>query len=264
MRFILCRATVVVLFALGCANPPQPQRQVHRIITLAPNITEIANDVGCGSKIVGTDDFSAANVPKVGGVEPDIEKIVQLHPDLVIASASNAHPSLRRALAAVHVPLLVIKTERLADVTRAMADVARPCGDPRRAIAQFDRALADNRRTRTHPPRLLFVVWPDPLYIAGRATFIDDLYQLTGAVNAAEVNGWPTYSLENFIAHPPDLLLYPNHSVTPQAVAALLGRAHAPIQAIAVDENSFTRPGPQLAQAAASLNAILDRWERSR
>lgn len=181
----------------------------------------------------------------------------------MIASASAAHPNLRRALSGVHLPLLVIRTERLTDIPRAMADIARATScDPRRAISSFLRTMQANRRVRTKSPRILLTVWTDPMYIAGRRTFIDDLYHVAGATNAAEVDGWPQYSLESFVAHPPDILLYPNRSVTPQAVEALLGRAHVKTKAVPVDEDIFTRPGPRLAAAVVELNRICDEWER--
>src|SRR5712691_1628485 len=123
--FIVHRSSFIVLLFLACAQQ-QPRTQLaQRVVTLAPNITEIVFAVGCGSKVVGTDNFSnmpaaAARLPKVGGVEPDVEKIVALHPDLDIASASGVHPGLRRALGAVHMPLLIIRTERLPDIAIAM------------------------------------------------------------------------------------------------------------------------------------------------
>ena len=268
--FIVHRSSFIVLLVLSCAKVPAPtQHAHHRLITLAPNITEIVFAVGCGGQIVGTDNFSdqpadAAHLPKVGGVEPDVEKIVSLKPDLVIASSSGVHPALRRALAAVHIPLLVIRTDRLSDIATAMITVGRATGcDPNRAVAAFNQSVENNRRWRTHAPRVLFAVWTDPLYIAGRKTFIDDLYEVSGAENAADVDGWPQYSLESFMAHPPDILIYPNRSVTPQAVRALLGRAHVAPMAVGVDENTFTRPGPRVSAAAEALNRIEDEWERS-
>lgn len=264
---ILLPSSFILLLALGCARPDTTARPVHRIVSLAPNVTEILFSVGCGARLVGTDNFSdtpaaAAKLPKVGGVEPDVEKIVALRPDLVIASASGAHPNLRRALESVHVPLEVVRTERLSEVATAMTVVGRAAGcDPLPAVRTFNAALESNRRFRAHPPRLLFVVWTDPLYVAGRDTFMDDLFRLTGAQNAADVKGWPQYSLEALVAHPPDILLYPDHSVTRDAVAALLRRAHLPLQAIPVDENTFTRPGPRLVRAAAELNRICDQWQ---
>ena len=208
-------------------------------------------------------------LPKVGGVEPDVERIVALHPDLVIASSSNMHPNLRRALDAVHLPLRVIRTDRLAQIVPAMRDIGGMlgCAGTRHAIVTITTALEKQRRTRVRPPRVLFAVWTDPLYVAGRGTFIDDLLALTGARNDVGVSGWPQYPLESLAAHPPDVILYPNRSVSAAAVAALLRRAGAPaathVQAVGVDEDVFTHPGPRLVDAAAELNAILDRWERS-
>src|ERR1700724_541029 len=103
--FILHPSSFILLLfvALNCAksSPAPTARQVHRVVSLAPNITEMLFAADCGAKVVGTDNFSdypaaAVRLPHVGGVEPDIEKIVALRPELVIASASNAHPNLRR------------------------------------------------------------------------------------------------------------------------------------------------------------------------
>lgn len=260
--------SALILLIVACAKPAPQVREVHRVVSLAPNVTEMLYAIGCGAKVAGTDNFSdtpaqAKGLPKVGGVEPDLEKIVALRPDVVIASASNAHPSLKSALSNAHLPLAVIKTDRLSDVATAMTTIGRATGcDPMPATQAFNRALENNRRHRADAPRILFVVYTDPLYIAGRETFIDDLFELTGAKNAADVKGWPQVSLEALVAHPPDILLYPDHSVTREAIAALLGRAHLPVEAIAVDENLFTRPGPRLAQAAAELDRICDAWRR--
>jgi ABC-type hemin transport system substrate-binding protein len=81
--------------------------------------------------------------------------------------------------------------------------------------------------------------------------------------NAVTVHGWPQYSLESLIAAPPDLLLYPNRSVSRAQVDALVSRANLKCDVVAVDENVFVRPGPRMADAAAALNRIADQWERS-
>ena len=262
-------SSLILLLVIACAQRPQSTREIHRVVSLAPNITEIVYAIGGGARLVGADDFSdfpdaATGLPKVGGVEPNVEKVAALRPDLVIANASNVHPNLQRALAAVRIPLMVVRTERLTDVSAAMAQIeARLPGDRRRAIAAFDRQIEQQRRHRVRRPRVLFVVWTNPLYVAGRRTFVDDLIELTGATNAADVTGWPQYSLESFIAHRPDVILYPNRSVTPAAIRELLQRTNVNVQPVAVDENIFTRAGPRLADAAASLNRILDAWEHS-
>jgi len=95
----------------------------------------------------------------------------------------------------------------------------------------------------------------------------DDLLALTGATNVVPVEGWPQYSLESLLAAPPDLLLYPQGAVTPAAVEQLFRAApelRRTTSVIGVDENRFTRPGPRVIEAAAELNAILDRWSMLR
>jgi len=266
-------SAAVFVCVLACAREtaaPQPAASpasAKRVITLSPNLTEILFAVGAGGSIIGTDDFSnfpdaAKALPKVGGMQPDVEKIVALKPDLVIASTEGNHPNLAPALKAVNVPLLVVKTDRLPEVAAAM----RMLGDRLAAVHTDDAVtslesdLAEEKRTRANPKRILFAVWTDPLYVAGRNTFTDDLFALCGAQNAVQVDGWPQYSLESLVANPPDLILYPRGSVTPQQIETLLARAPGIAPRVeAVDQDIFQRPGPRVVDAAQALNAILDR-----
>lgn len=245
-------------------------RRVQRVVTLAPNLTEMIFAVGAEEKIVGTDDYSnfpaaARRLAKVGGMQPNVEKIAALKPDLVLASSEGNHPSLAPALAAAGIPLYVVRTDRLSEIAPAMAFIGDVLDAPNTAdaVLELERDIAAQRRTRTRKARTMFAVWVDPLYVGGRVTFTDDLLILTGAENAVHVHGWPQYSLESLLASPPDLILYPRGAVTPQQIVALQKRVpelRAPI--VPVDEDIFQRPGPRVAQAARALNAILDDWER--
>ena len=264
----LRRGFCLALVFLSCHRAAPEPAHAPRIVSLAPNVTEMIYALGAGDLLAGTDaasDFppQAKALPKVGvGLTPNIEKIVALKPTLVIAIAAGLHPNLPRALEAQHIPLLVVKTDRLADVARSMRTIRDRTGRAKSpAIAAMLHALSQQRRTRAKPPRILFVVWSDPLYIAGRDTFTSDLFDICGVRNAAEVSGWPQYSLESLIASPPDLLLYPDHSVSRAQVDALKERAKLTCAIVAVDENVFVRPGPRMAQAAAALNRIVDEWE---
>lgn len=275
-------AVLLALLLLACSEAPVatttddlgravalPPR-IDRVVTLAPNLTEIVYAVGAGEKLAGTDDHSnypeeVRRLPKVGGMQPNIEKIAALKPDVVIASTEGNHPNLGPALAAAGIPLFVVRTDRLSEIAPAMARVGTLLDAPRTPVAvrELEEALAAQRRTRANAPRVLFAVWTDPLYVAGRETFTDDLFALTGARNAVEVSGWPQYSLESLVAAPPDLILYPRGSVTPRQIEVLRRRAPGlNAEAIAVDDDLFQRPGPRVAAAAAALNAILDAWER--
>ncbi|MDP9194388.1 MAG: helical backbone metal receptor [Acidobacteriota bacterium] len=270
------------IFAIACSESRSPAvtdglgrsvvlpARVDRVVTLAPNLTEIIFAVGAGEKIVGTDDYSnfpeaARKLAKVGGMQPNVEKIAALKPDLVLASSEGNHPSLAPALAAAGIPLYVVRTDRLHEVAPAITLVGEMLDAPgtKDAVRALERDIAAQRRTRARKPRVMFAVWVDPLYVGGRETFTNDLMTLTGVENAVSVSGWPQYSLESLLASPPELILYPRGAVTPQQIEALRKRVpelRAPI--VPVDEDIFQRPGPRMAQAARALNAILDQRER--
>jgi iron complex transport system substrate-binding protein len=276
---IVAALTSSLLFLSGCreetiASPIQDDlgrdvavpANVARVVTLAPNLTEMVFALGAGAKVVGADDFSnfpaaALQVPKVGGMQPNIEKIVQLKPDLVLASTEGNHPNLSRALEAAKIPLYVVRTDRLQEIAPAMQRIGTLLAAPRTAdaIRELEAGIAAQKRTHTAAKRVLFAVWTDPLYVAGRATYIDDLYALAGAENAVPLTGWPQYSLESFVSSPPEIFLYPKGAVTSEQVTTFFQRApgvHARV--VAVDQDIFQRPGPRVAEAAKTLNAILD------
>ncbi|HEV7763443.1 MAG TPA: helical backbone metal receptor [Thermoanaerobaculia bacterium] len=240
--------------------------RIERVVTLAPNLTEMIFALGAQAKIVGTDDYSnfpdaARKLTKVGGMQPNVEKIAALKPDLVIASSEGNHPALAPALAAAGIALYVVRTDRLNEIAPAMMRVGELLDAPRTAdaVRELERDIAAQKRTRAKKLRVMFAVWVDPLYVGGRETFTDDLLTLAGAENAVLVKGWPQYSLESLLASPPDMILYPRGAVTPQQIAALQKRVpELKAQIVAVDEDIFQRPGPRVAQAARALNAILD------
>lgn len=246
--------------------------RVSRIVSLSPNLTEMLFAIGAGERVVGTDDFSnfpraVRALPKVGGMQPNIEKIAALRPDLVVASTEGNQPNLAPALQAAGIPLYVVKTDRLAEIVPAMRRLGKlvAARDTDRAAAAVEEAVARERRPRATKARLMFVVWTDPLYVAGSGTFTQDLMQLTGADNAVDVTGWPQYSLESMLAAPPDILLYPRSSVTSAQIVALrLRLPGVATKVVPVDDDIFQRPGPRVADAARRLNVILDGYEDER
>ena len=271
-------AFVALLVLFACSPPEQTAHtddlgrpvalttSARRVVSLAPNLTEMLFAIGAGNRIVGVDDFSnfppdAKRIPKVGGMQPNVEKIAALKPDLVVASTEGNHPNLAPALAAASIPLYVVRTDRLDQIAPAMERIGALLEAPRTkdAVRELRGAIDAQKRTRAKKLRILFMVWTEPLYVAGRNTFTDDLFQLTGAQNAVQVDGWPAYSLESLVASPPDLILYPRGAVTPQHVEALMKRLPSlRAEVVSVNEDIFQRPGPRVADAARALNAILD------
>jgi len=264
---VIRRAFLIAFVAAACAKPAAPHR-VQRVVTLSPNLTEIVFAIGAGNGVVATDDYSddppaAKRLPKVGGMQPSLERIVSAKPDLVLAPAIADYASLSAALKSNHIPIEIVRTDRIADVIPVMQHLGKELDAPKTddAVRAIRDGLARETRKRARSPRILFVGWADPLYVGGRETFIDDLFAVTGAQNAVQVKKWPQYAVESVIASPPDIVIYTSHvDITPllRAVPELRNRA----MIVAVDENRYTRPGPQVVDAAADLNGIIDRWEK--
>lgn len=273
------KARLLVLLLLAACGQPEPPAQhddlgrpfhltprIERVVSLAPNITEMLFAIGAGERVVGTDDFSnfpdaAKKITKVGGMQPNVEKIAALRPDVVFASTEGNHPNLASALAAAGIPLYVVRTDRLDQIAPAMKRIGELLDAPKAddAAADVRRAIESQKRQRNPRRRILFAVWTDPLYVAGRNSFTDDLLNLTGAENAVRVDGWPQYSLESLVASPPDLILYPRGAVTPQQIDVFMKRVPSlKAEVVAVNEDIFQRPGPRVGEAAKALNAILD------
>lgn len=246
-----------------------PRHATHRVVTLAPNLTQIVFAIGAGDQIVATDDYSddppaAKKLPRVGGVKPSLEAIVAAKPDLVLAPSIADYTALSAALKSNHIRVEIIRTDRIAQIVPVMRQLGRELNAPH--LDDAARAIRDGLARQTHkrakPPRILFVAWPDPLYVGGRDTFIDDLFGVVGAQNAVQVKAWPQYSIESVLAAPPDIILYTNHiDIEPLLRAAPELRKRSMI--VAIDENRYTRPGPRVVDAAADLKGIIDRWERS-
>jgi iron complex transport system substrate-binding protein len=167
--------------------------------------------------------------------------------------------------------MIRVRTERMNDVAAAMLDLGKALGveaNAHAAARKLEESIAQARRERSPERRLLIVVWPDPLYVAARETFADDLLQLCGAENAVPppVRGWPQYSLEAVVAADPDALILFGRDAPDESPLDYIRRdpRWASLRAVrdgsvfVVDEDKFSRPGPRLPEAAEELNALLD------
>lgn len=175
----------------------QAPRPPARIVSLVPSATEMLFAMGAGSRVAGVSSFDrfppdVQRLPKVGAlVDPDVERILSLRPDLVIAYASQRDflAQLERA----HVPVYVYRHGSLPDITAVMRDLGTRIGMPAeaaQAAAGIDRGLSDVRasvagRTR---PRTLLVIGREPqslraISVSGGYGFLHDLLDLAGGRN---------------------------------------------------------------------------------
>jgi iron complex transport system substrate-binding protein len=243
---------------------------VTRVISLLPAATQMIHALGSADKLVARIDDDLAgeisSLPSIGLVlSPSIERILSLHPDLVIAWAGAA--SVVERLEAAHVTVYAARIERLRDVGSSIRRIGRLLG--RGTVAdslarQIDRDLESLRRVNMQKdrPSVLYVIQTDPLWSAGPNTFITDLIDAAGGANvfadlAAE---WSHVSIEMLLARQPDVVIVPN-----ARAATILGKQPGWMALNAVrsgkvfvaDPAIFNQPGPQITRAARQLSALL-------
>jgi iron complex transport system substrate-binding protein len=193
---------------------------IRRIVSLAPNLTETVYALGLQDRLVGDTDYcdyppEAQQKPKVGGaINPSLETIASLHPDLVLVTKNLNRLETVNALDSLGIPsyatdphtvnAIIASTEHLADLLGAPETGNALGQNMERRIA----AIKD--RVATLPPRrVLFVVWTEPLISIGKDTFIADALQHAGAVSVIDSSqNWPQINLEEVVHLQPEFLVF--------------------------------------------------------
>ena len=231
-----CRSIAAAIATIACVVTGSPadgatfvddasqtfrlDRPAQRVITLAPNLTELVYAVGGGATLVGTVTLStfpdeARAVPRVGDYQRfDIERILLLKPDLVLAW-HHGNPSRELAqLAAAGLPLYHLEPRRLDDVPRALERVGELLGRAEqgrtRAGALRDE-IAELRRAHRNvdPVSVFYQVWSNPLMTLNGQHIVSDVIALCGGRNVfAELPQLvPQLSTESVVAANPQVML---------------------------------------------------------
>lgn len=165
----------------------------RRIVSLVPSATETLHAMGRESTLVGRTDYDtqewAAALPSVGGgLEPNLEAIVALGPDLVVRFAGEQDARTPERLAALGIPVLAVRPDRIADIFRTVELLGDAIGD-RPAADSLAREIrgglhAAAEKARALPRRrVAYVLGGTPPWVAGPGTYIDELVSLMGGDN---------------------------------------------------------------------------------
>jgi iron complex transport system substrate-binding protein len=192
----------------------------RRVVSLAPSVTEALLALGFGDRVVGVSDFCVVppdqgHVQRVGGLlTPDFETIRTLQPDLLIGTTSGNDPGLSSQAEALGLPLYILHTPDVAQVLASLdrlgdlfADTARG----QRLVQELHRRLAAvAARVADQPaPRVLFVIWAEPLVVPGSEAFLTDAIRLAGgdSLTADVPAPHPTYNIESAVSLAPEFIL---------------------------------------------------------
>ncbi len=218
---------ILILFLLPITAMSQIKVMGQRIVSLAPNITEILFALDAGDKIIGLS--SGSNYPeqtnsikKIGSFwQPDIEAIVTCKPDLILTLQFNQQQSCANQLTSLGYNVKSFKIESIEDLYKAITKISHLVNKDTQGKAlnlklkkQFQKIEAQYKPYRKM--RTIFVVQKEPLRLAGEKTFINHLIQLAGGQNAIgqTLAHYPTISKEELLICDPEVII---HTTTGQS-----------------------------------------------
>jgi iron complex transport system substrate-binding protein len=253
-------------FTIRLAKPAQ------RVISLVPSAMETLIAIGATNQIVGRTRYDVAPeiaaLPSVGGgVDPSVEAMVNLHPDLVISWESDKRQMVREKLTALGVPVFILRTQDTTDIFHGIASIGRLVGrdSAAAAIATSVRATLDSVRRSVSgraTPSVLYVVYNDPPMTAGPQTFIGQLLSLAGgrSIFADATQNWPNVAMEEIVRRDPDMLVVPVGEFKTNSLErfrAMAGwrdlRAVRTGRVVSVSADLMNRPSPSIAEASHVL-----------
>ena len=259
-------------------TPVSFDKTPQRIVSLLPSLTETVCELGHCARLVGVDRYSdyPANVktlPKVGGgIDPNIEAIVALRPDVVLMATSSRAGERLQALG---IKVVALEPKTHADVQRVMlklGQVLEVADAPRiwRAIDAGVSAAAQSLPAQVRNTRVYFEVNQGP-YAAGESSFIGETLTRLGVKNIvpAKLGPFPKLNPEFIVRANPDLIMVGQRSADGMAerpgwhsIRAL--REQRVCEFPAEQSNALVRPGPRMAEGARLMaQCLLDKAPQS-
>lgn len=251
----------------------QPAR---RIVSLAPNATETLVAIGALPQLVGRSDYDVGlgvdSVASVGGaLDPSMERLLALQPDLVIGWHSAGANPVRDRLREMGIPFLAVRTTDTTDIFRTIGVLGRVTGRDTSAdsatAAVREQLAAVRASVAGRPPRTAFyVVGDEPLMTAGPTTFTVQLMEIAGGRTAfPDATGQPQYvSMEELVRRQPEVILLPVGADGAARVAELAARpgwrelnAFRAGRVVALPADAVNRMGPGIGDTARRFRDAL-------
>jgi iron complex transport system substrate-binding protein len=250
--------------------------KIERFISLAPNLTEIVYAIGAGDRLVGNTTYcdypeAAKNVQKVGDtLQPSIERILALRPQLVLVSTSSQLEAFTKQLDEHDIAVFVTDPRDLEGVFRSILSVGDLLNESAAASELVKQLRARSEAVERAvaglaPVSVFFQLSGQPLYTAGRSSFVTNLIERAGgrSVTSDVPGAWPRLSDERALASRPDAVIMLAGDAMGAAantkVAAALRNSPA-VQngrVYLIDGDLLTRPGPRLVDGLEQIAQAL-------
>jgi ABC-type Fe3+-hydroxamate transport system substrate-binding protein len=276
---LLCACLGLALLG-HCARPESPEGRSNlaslaglppptRVVSLAPNMTELLFALGAGPRVVGVTRFctwppEAALLEKVGGfTDVSVEKVLSLKPDLVVVATGPGSWGATRALERAGVRVYWSRVDLLEDVARTLRELGGLLGLAARGEARARELVLGLEQGSvppgTPPVPVLALVGAHPLVAVGGGTFIDQLLERAGGSNVASsaAGAYPTLSEESVQALAPRVILDLSMGSDALPPSVLERWRERGIRLVTLEADLFRRPSARLPQALAGLREAI-------
>jgi ABC-type Fe3+-hydroxamate transport system substrate-binding protein len=230
-----CFATRTVNDELG--RTVEVSNHPHRVACLIPSVVDIVYSLGAGADVVAISDFTkypneALQKPSIGlPINPSIETIVALHPDLVLGSGDLNTLEFAGQLERLGIPVFMVDPHGIEGIYASILSIGRALNrepDAKALVARL-RTRVDKVKARVSGKprvRVFMAIWYDPVMTIGKRAFISELIEAAGARSVTDdiAQEWPEVSIEAVVSRQPDALLFASGSgIMPEELKARPG-----------------------------------------
>ncbi|HMQ02325.1 MAG TPA: cobalamin-binding protein [Pyrinomonadaceae bacterium] len=288
-KYLTTRTIALFFFALlvfSCSRPGEPaancpNRQitddlgrvvqlplkVERVVSLAPNLTEIVFAVGGGDKLVGVTTFcnypaEALKLRRVSDtLKPNIESVIALRPDVVLVSTASQLEAFSRSLEEQNIAVFVTSPNSIEDIYRSIEMIGKILETEDRAQDLTDelrmRAASVRRGSESQePPKVFVQIDKDSLYTIGRDSYITEIVAVAGGLSATAqlATAYPNISREAAIAMNPDVIVISESEGNREPNEAFKNSpAVKNGKVLKIEADLLSRPGPRFINALEQL-----------
>ncbi len=251
----------------GLGRTVKLAKPAERIISMAPSLTEIVYALNVQDKLCARTDYcdfpaEAKNKPSIGkALNPSIEQIVAFSPDLILMTTEGNLKEAGRRIMELGFSVYVSNPRKLKDIAldvRSIGILTNSTDKANIIATSFEKKITPIKNKKGKSPRLIYLVWPDPLIPAGKGNYIDDLIKISGAVNPASFSktSWPRITMETLITMNPDIIIYSRSDSWNENIDKLISRKEWKLlpavqenRIYEIDENIINRPSLRITNA---------------
>ncbi|GBC75326.1 Vitamin B12-binding protein [archaeon HR06] len=255
------------------------EKEPFRIVSLAPSVTEILFAIKAGDKVIGVDKFSdypkevtdkvkEGKIAVVGGiVDPVLEKIIELKPDLIIMGL-ELQKKLVSSFEDKGLKVLGFGPSDLPELYQKILTIGKVVNREKEAFELVNKMkskvdeIVNKVKTSKSRPKVYYEVWPNPLISVAKGTWIHDLITLAGGINifANATAPYPRISSEAVIQANPDIIILP-YEIKIEDVKSRPGwdkiNAVKNNKIYQIDSNLVNRSGPRIVEGLELLAKII-------